>query len=185
MSATLAPALSARERWAALPEGTRAELFNLELIMSPSPSRDHAFIVREIGWHLGNWLRAAKSKGDYYLAPFDVFLTDSIVLQPDVLYVSGEHLDRLGDNGVRGAPDWVVEVLSPSNTHHDLVVKKNLYEAHGVSEYWIIDPETHTVEVLYLTENGQYQIHQRAQSGRVESRNLHGFGVNLEELFQL
>jgi Uma2 family endonuclease len=185
MSTTLARALSARERWAALPEGTRAELIDNELIMSPSPTRYHQSLVLRFARALEDYLDANPNpaRGETYIAPLDVDISPDYVLQPDVVYLEAAKLEVQGDRIV-GTPDLIVEVLSPSNAHHDLVVKKNLYETHGVPEYWILDPETHTVEVLYLANTGHYQIHQRAQSGTIESRLLPGFVVNLDKLFK-
>jgi len=182
MSATLAPALSARERWAALPEGTRAELIDNQIIMSPSPTSFHQSIALTFASELRNFLKKRPGMGKAFIAPLDVEIAPDYILQPDVLYLSAAKQKYVGAY-IQGTPDLVLEVLSPGNVHNDLVVKKNLYESHGVAEYWIVDPETQTVEVLYLAETGQYQIHQRAQSGRVESKLISGFGVELEELF--
>jgi Uma2 family endonuclease len=75
-----------------------------------------------------------------YYSPFDVFFDEQNILQPDIVYISKEKSELLKDDGIHGAPDLIIEILSPSSGYYDTKIKKNLYEFHGVKEYWIVDP---------------------------------------------
>lgn len=90
-----------------------------------------------------------------YVAPFDVALDSKNTVQPDVLVVLNEHLDRVTKSGVMGAPDLVVEIASPATARIDLSDKLHAYASAGVAEYWVVNPDAHTVEVLVL-EQGMY-----------------------------
>jgi Uma2 family endonuclease len=113
----------------------------------------------------------------------DVRLADDTVVQPDVLYVSPARADRIGEQEIDGAPDLVMEVVSPSTSHRDVFDKKRLYETHGVREYWIVDPDSETVEVHTLTDEA-YTLHQRCvEEGTTASALLDDFTIELPTLF--
>ncbi|MFL5695080.1 MAG: Uma2 family endonuclease [Ktedonobacteraceae bacterium] len=136
--------------YAALPEdGQRYEIVNGVLLMTPSPSGAHQDTVGEIFYHLRTHLKLT-SLGMVRLAPFDVELSPEDVLQPDVFVVLNAHLDRVLEKKVVGAPDLVVEVASPGTAAFDRLTKSNIYTHAGVSEYWIVNTERQTVEVLVL-----------------------------------
>jgi Uma2 family endonuclease len=125
----------------------------------PSPSRSHQRIVVELCRQAANALEGESCH--VYVAPFDVRLPKSTeeddqvdtVVQPDVLIVSD--LRKLDARGMRGAPDWVAEVLSPSTARHDQTVKLSAYERAGVREVWFIDPVDRTL-TIYQLEAGYY-----------------------------
>jgi Uma2 family endonuclease len=125
----------------------------------PSPSRSHQWIVLELGRQAANALEDKPCH--VYVAPFDVRLPKSneedeqveTVVQPDVLIVSD--LKKVDARGVRGAPDWVAEVLSPSTARHDQTVKLSAYERAGVREVWLIEPDDRTL-TIYRLEAGYY-----------------------------
>jgi Uma2 family endonuclease len=142
------------------PDDVRYELINGEaFLMSPAPDLSHQDVAGEIYRQVGNILLGKPCRA--FIAPVDVRLPkqqeadDSIdtVVQPDVLVVcDGNKLDK---RGVRGAPDWVVEVLSPSTAGHDQIKKRQLYEQHGVREYWLV----HAIDrvlTIYRLENNEY-----------------------------
>lgn len=146
-------------RW---PEGVRYELIDGQaLLMAPSPTADHQDIAGEIYRQLANALEGASCR--VFIAPFDVRLprgdeadedVDTVV-QPDVLLVcDSAKLDR---RGLRGAPDWVAEVLSPSTAAHDQIAKRRVYERAGVREYWLVHPSDRTL-TRYTLEQGRYGI---------------------------
>ena len=86
--------------------------------------------------------------GEVYVAPFDVVLSDTDVVQPDVLFVSKRRSDIITPDNIRGAPDLVVEILSPATAERDRTIKLDLYAQHGVQEYWIVDPDAKSITVL-------------------------------------
>jgi len=129
------------------------ELINGDVVQEPSPTYGHqkilVNIVGEISFHLRNNYR-----GDLIVAPADVLL-DKNVLQPDILFISKERLNIITDGKVSGAPDVVLEIISPSNAFNDTKVKFDIYEQFGVKEYFIIYPDDKTV-VKYVLANGKY-----------------------------
>ena len=132
------------------PEDQRFELLDGELTMVPAPNLRH----QRIGTRLGALLHAfvqERDLGEVFHAPCDVVLSNTDVVQPDLLFVCEEraHLLLGGDN-VLGAPDLVVEILSPSTAGRDRTLKRALYAKHGVKEYWLVDPDARTVTVLRL-----------------------------------
>jgi Uma2 family endonuclease len=142
--------------YAKLPDdGRRYEVMNGVLIMAPAPSGAHQDAVFRIAQHLFNTIEAC-GLGKMYLAPFDVELTPSRVVQPDVLVVLTANRHKLTASHMIGAPDLVVEVASPATAIYDRLSKYEAYEQAGVSEYWIAHPEEHTIEVLVLN-HGTYE----------------------------
>ena len=125
----------------------RYELLNGELVMPPAPLTGHQMISIALASRL--YLYAdEKGLGTVVAAPTDVVLSDTDVVQPDVLFVSSRRSHILTHENVRGAPDLVVEILSPASAERDRTVKLDLYARHGVKEYWMVDPDARTVTVL-------------------------------------
>lgn len=171
------------EDYQQLPEGAPYELIRGHLVMSPSPSIEHQRLVRILSRAVDDHIRGA-NEGEMFFAPMDVRLSDDTVVQPDVLYVSAERADRVKEEEIEGAPDLVIEVVSPSTSHVDTFDKKQLYETHGVREYWIVDPDTETVEGGTPGDDG-YVLHQRhVETGTVSSTLLTDFTVDLSTLFE-
>ena len=138
-----------------LPEGTRAELINGILYMSPAPSLDHQDVVVSLTTELNQFLKKKKA-GKLYVSPVDVYLNSTNAYQPDLVIILNKNLSILKSNGVYGAPDIVFEILSPGTKKFDLVKKKNVYESSGVLEYWIVDPLLAKVTIFTLME-GWYE----------------------------
>jgi Uma2 family endonuclease len=95
--------------------------------------------------------------GLVYIAPFDVVISDTDVVQPGILFVSKERISRIEERGVHGSPDLVVEILSRSTAERDRTVKAKLYARAGVRELWLLDPDAKTIEILVNTETGFYR----------------------------
>jgi Uma2 family endonuclease len=142
------------------PDDERWELINGEAYAMTAPQRLHQDIVFELGAQIRNYLQGKPCKG--YTAPFDVRLPRKneadvkveTVVQPDLSVIfDPAKLDRMG---CRGAPDWIIEVLSPSTALKDMSTKRSLYELHGVQEYWLIHPEERWVLVYRLDAQGLY-----------------------------
>lgn len=166
---------------AELPESNLPiELWDGELVMSPTPSFFHQKIVSRFYEALSAWVRQHKL-GETAFAPLDMVLTNTRATQPDVVFISTERLGII-QTRLLGAADLVAEVISPTSRRRDRIDKRDLYEQHGVKEYWLLDPEAGTVEALHLT-GGQYQLVGRWQRGETAaSRLLEGFRVNVAEL---
>src|ERR1700726_1138256 len=143
-----------REDYDALPDQPRCELLYGRLYVTPSPTLRHQLVALFLWRHLESIAEAAG--GFAYGAPLDTVLADHSVVQPDVIYVSATRLDVLGKR-IEGAPDLVVEVLSPGSARHDRGGKLRLYAEAGVREYWIVDPETRHVEFL-VNEDGRFVV---------------------------
>ena len=138
----------------ALPEGIHAELIDGQIYYMASPTRMHQEITGEMYLAVANHIKASGGSCKVYIPPFAVFLfgDDSTYLEPDLTVVCNP--DKLNDKGCVGAPDWIVEVLSPSSRRMDRILKMLKYRMAGVREYWIIDPDTRTVNVfLFNTDN--------------------------------
>jgi Uma2 family endonuclease len=142
-------------------DGQRYELIDgVVYIMSPAPSRRHQEISMELSRQFSVYLFDKDCK--IYAAPFDVRLPEgnekdedvTTVVQPDLLVVCD--LNKLDDRGLRGAPDLVIEILTPESGGRDKKIKRALYEKHGVKEYWIVNYNEKTVDVYLLNDENQY-----------------------------
>ena len=146
--ATAQPAVKLTyEDYCAAPADNRYELLGGELIMVPAPNIKHQTVQVKLTTRLGLFIEG-RALGTLLTAPCDVFLSDSNIVQPDLLFVSREREHLLSDGEkVRGAPDLVVEILSPSTADKDRGSKRELYGRHGVAEYWLVDPIAETVSI--------------------------------------
>ena len=171
----------AYEDYASLPDDERYELIDGELMPMPSPKEIHQKILKiAAGWFL---LVEASGLGTFYFAPFDVILSDFDVVQPDLIFVSNARSRIITEDNIRGAPDLVVEILSPSTADYDRTTKRDLYERYGVPEYWLVDPYAKTITILRLGADG-YNTHAVYGEGdALTSPTLAGFSMNLSELF--
>jgi Uma2 family endonuclease len=161
-------------------DGLRRELIGGELIVSPAPQFRHQDVVMQVAGRL--WLYSQEHGGKACAAPLDVYFTHEDVVEPDVLFIRPEHLDRIEEKFVRSAPDIVVEVSSPSTRHLELVRKRNLYERHGVPEYWYVDLEANRIEVFRLAD-GRYSHPEILERGdKLTCPLLPGFAVAVEDL---
>jgi Uma2 family endonuclease len=136
----------------ALPTENGVELIQGEFVMSPSPQADHQKIVVA----LCVALKTQICGGELLVSPMDVILADDTVVQPDLLYVGPDRLAIIKER-VAGAPDLVIEILSPSTRDRDRLVRTGLYARFGVREYWLVDPDTRTIQVLTL-EGSRYKV---------------------------
>jgi Uma2 family endonuclease len=143
------------KHYAALPrDGKRYEIVNGVLYMTPAPNIAHQDAAFEIASYIRTHVKVS-SLGRVFMAPVDVELAPGTVVQPDVLVVLNANRDKIKENRIIGAPDLVVEVVSPGTAIYDRHEKYDAYAHTGVQEYWIADPGTRTVEVLAL-ESGKY-----------------------------
>lgn len=169
------------EDFMALPDEVRAELIDGELYVTPSPEVRHQDLVVTLAYRLKGFLEA-NPIGSVYVAPLDVHLPTGDIVQPDVLFVASAHRALLR-RWVHGAPDLVVEVLSPARPERDRFVKRVVYERGGVSEYWLVDGEERSVEILRLAEDGYAPWDYLTGDGTLRSPTLEGFELPLPDLF--
>jgi len=163
------------DQYCLLPEDrNQYELFDGELVMTPAPSPQHQEIVTQITRALSNFVQR-KSFGKVYVAPLDTIFDPHTVLQPDVLFIRRNRLHIVAEDGVRSAPDLVVEVLSPSTFHKDLRRKMAVYSQFGVSEYWVVDPETQSIDLYCRGKQGLELLRRFSVGENFESRLLAGF----------
>lgn len=154
------PPRTAVEVYSLLPEGTRCEVVENQLYMRPAPIRKHQRISGIIQSKLFAFVEE-NGLGEVYDAPTDVYIDEKNIFQPDIFFVSNKNRKALTYKGIEGAPDLVIEILSPSNSDHDSVRKKAVYERCGVKEFWIIDLEARSVHGFILNK-GKYQSIGRA-----------------------
>jgi Uma2 family endonuclease len=165
-----------------LPDDKRYEIVEGELFLVAAPHLCHQRILGKL-WTLLYTHAKDNHLGEVFLAPCDVVLSEITVVQPDLLFVSGEHQGILTDANIQGSPDLVVEILSPSTKQRDLGLKRNLYARYGVLEYWIVDPDAKTVEVLSLTETG-FRTHSIVpRTGLLRSPLFPALNLALNDIF--
>ncbi len=169
------------EMLAELPETNQpTELWNGEILMAPAPSPGHQSAVLRLAQILDDFV-TERDLGQVYLSPVDVVLTTRRVVQPDLLFVAKENLGIVQDR-IRGVPDLTVEIVSESSWHRDRIEKKALYEQFGVKEYWLVDPDSRTIEVFALAK-GAFRLHSKATAGQTaKSKLLPGFTVSLGQI---
>jgi Uma2 family endonuclease len=139
--------------WDSPDDGNRYEVIDGELCVTPPPNREHQHASGELGYRIRHYLEEHPI-GTIYAAPFGVILPGVSGVQPDLVYVSNDRKAILTDQGASGAPDLVVEILSPRTRSRDRGIKLRQYEAAGVQYYWIADPRTRTIEERILGEDG-------------------------------
>lgn len=165
------------------PEDKRYELIGGELIMVPAPTMKHQEISIELSYLLMKYNKE-NDMGKFYVAPTDVYLDDENVVQPDILFVSKERSEIITEANVKGAPDLVVEILSPSSAYSDLVKKKALYARFGIKEFWVVAPDEKTVET-FLLEGNTYRTSQSfSEADNLTSNMFPGLIIELKKLFK-
>lgn len=170
-------------------EKDRIEIIDGDAYMMSPPNRAHQRICGELFRQLANFLYDKKC--EVYIAPFGVRLFEQegdrpedvdTLVEPDISVICDQ--DKLDDKGCRGAPDFIIEVMSPSNRRHDKVIKLNLYQRAGVREYWIVSPEMQTIEV-FLLEDGflkTKEFYGRDDMAKVTV--LEGCEIDLQKVFE-
>jgi Uma2 family endonuclease len=167
-----------------LAEGERFELIRGEAFAMAGPNERHQSILMELSAQIHVFLRGKQCK--VYPAPFDVRLfykedeSDDTVVQPDIVVICDEK--KRGIEGCRGAPDLVIEILSPSNTAIEMERKLRLYREAKVNEYWIVDPENKGITVYHFP-NGEIAGKSYGSTGTIPVSVLPGLVISLEEVF--
>lgn len=165
-----------------LPQESRYEIRNFDLIDMPSPSFTHQNISRIVLKSFEKFIDEHQS-GILIFAPFDVILDKGNTVQPDLLFISKENQEIIKEKGVFGSPDLVVEIVSKGSVIRDYIEKKEDYERFGVKEYWIIDPQNEALQVFTL-DNTKYKTFSTAEEeGSVKSKILEGFELQWSNIF--
>ena len=165
-------------------DGHHYEIINGELLMTPAPITLHQKISLKIVELFLQFLRN-NPIGELFYAPVDVVFSEIHVVQPDIFFILKERADLITEKNISGAPDLVIEIISPTSAYYDLIEKKEIYEKFGVREYWIVDPKKHRLEI-YLNEDGKFRLKQRAErSGAANSIILNGLAIQLDRIFDL
>ena len=155
----------------ALPEGERAELIDGHIYYMAPPNRIHQKISMELSARILEYIRSHKGKCEVYAAPFAVYLdnTTDTYVEPDISVICDQ--DKLDDQGCKGAPDWIIEIVSPASKRMDYYTKLFKYRTAGVREYWIIDAVKNQIFV-YNFEKGdtaQYTLQDSVKAGIYEN----------------
>ena len=163
-------------------DGNRYELIGGQLFVSPSPNTAHQRISMKLGSALSAFLMVTTS-GEAFAAPMDVHLSARDVVQPDLLVVLNERADIVQQHGIVGAPDLVIEIVSPSSTRMDYLRKSKLYEHYGVREYWIVDPIEEMVSIQRLEDGVYVLLDGFGRDDTLRSPLLEGFELDLALIF--
>lgn len=171
------------EDYMMLEEGAPFQLVESNLVMSPSPSLIHQLILGEFYDAIKTFVKQQESQGLVVLPPMDVFFDEDNVYQADLIYISKDRIAEIVKDRIEGAPDMVIEILSPSNAYYDLRQKKDIYQKYGVKEYIIVDPIIFSCE-LYILKGDVYQLHQKAErTEKLNSVVLPGLSFDLAKIF--
>lgn len=166
-----------------LPEDKRYEILDGELCVVPAPNIRHQRISRRLLLALTQHV-LEMDLGEFLHAPCDVILSDENIVQPDLFLVRKERAAIIGKLNLRGAPDLVIEILSTGTRSRDLESKRKIYAVFGIQEYWVVDPEADTVEVLVWDETGYVSAGAYGKSDYLSSPLLPDLNLALVEIFE-
>jgi Uma2 family endonuclease len=165
-----------------LPEEKRYEILDGELYMVAAPNIKHQRVSRKLTIALTHHVEKS-DLGEILYAPCDLLLSEENVVQPDILFVRKERSGIIGEANLKGAPDLVVEILSPATRCKDLELKRKTYARFGVQEYWIVDPDAETAEVLVWNDTGYVIAGTYLKSGFLSSALLPDLKLALAQVF--
>ena len=172
------------EDYAKTPEGERYELIDGELIELTSPRVAHQLFLGILHSEVRSFVRE-NGLGRVFMSPTDLVLDDTNTFQPDLLFVSNKRAHIVTPENIQGAPDLVVEILSPSTQSRDWGIKRDLYALHGVKEYWVASTDEERVWVLILGEDGLYAVAAVYERDDIlASPTLAGFSLDLNAVFE-
>lgn len=165
-------------------DGKRHEIIDGDHFVTPSPATKHQRVSGKLFLAVAAYLQSRRI-GEVFAAPYDVVLSDEDIVEPDLLFVSAARSAIITDKNIQGSPDLVVEILSDGTRKTDEVIKRKLYERHGVAEYWIVDPELETIKVYRVTDHGYVRAAElsREAGDQLATTLLPDFAVSLAELF--
>ena len=164
-----------------LPENIRAELIDGQFYNMSAPSRIHQEILNFLNTEINIYIRSKNGFCKVYPAPFAVklFQKKKTIVEPDISVICDK--DKLTDRGCTGAPDWIIEIVSPSNSSHDYVLKLNLYMTAGVREYWIVDPNSKKIFIYHL-EKSNFELNAYTFQDKIKSNIYPDLWIDFKEL---
>lgn len=165
------------------PEDKRYELIDGDLLMTPSPTSRHQSIIGKLYQKLQHFIEDRKL-GKVLLSPLDVVLSNEDVVQPDLLFISQDNLKKVTEKNIQGAPDLVVEIISPGTEQRDRVIKRKLYGRFGARELWLVDPAAKNVEVIGWQGSEFTTLKTYPAEADFKSPLLEGFTFKVSELFE-
>lgn len=166
-----------------LPDDKRYEILEGELVMAPSPIIKHQRVSGKLTIFLAEFVQR-NNLGEVFTAPCDVVLSQEDVLQPDILFISRQNSSIITEKNVQGAPDLVIEILSPATEYRDREIKRKIYANFGVKEYWLVDPDKQTIEVMVLGKVDFKTAGVYSTGSRLSSLLLKELSIDLGEVFQ-
>lgn len=165
-----------------LPGGSRAELIDGKLYMMAPPGRKHQEISGEIFGTIRNYIKKNSGSCKIYAAPFAVFLNKDEInyVEPDISIICDK--DKLTDKGCEGAPDWIIEIVSPGSKRMDYYIKLFKYRTAGVREYWVVNPDTNRVMVYNFQDGdaGDYSF-----TDDIPVMIYPGFKINISDILKM
>jgi len=165
-----------------LPEDKRYEIIEGELIMVPATIPYHQDVSKNLFLVLDNYVKS-RNLGKVYYAPIDVVLSNENVVQPDILFISKQRLSIITEKNIQGAPDLVIEIISPATREKDRILKRKLYAKFGVREFWLVDTEKKEIEVLTLTSKGFQRVELYSKEEILSSSLFQELKIALREVF--
>jgi len=164
------------------PKDKRYEIIDGEVSMVPAPVPYHQRVLGNLYLRLSEFVEK-EGIGEVYLAPLDIVLSEIDVVQPDIMFISKERLNIITEKNIHGAPDLVVEIISPSSEYRDRVIKRKLYSKYEVKEYWLANLEKKEIEAMSLKESGLEIVGIYKKTDILESLILKGIKIKLDEIF--
>ncbi len=169
------------------PHGPLIELIQGDIFLVPSPTPLHQEISANLYFAIETYLKGLpnpRQQGKLYYAPIDVILSEENLVIPDLVFIAKSNQSVIKEKAIEGVPDLVIEILS-TNCEHDLTYKKDLYEAFGVQEYWIVDPIARSIEIHnYDQEKHRYHSARHFKSNEtLNSQILPNITLNLATIF--
>lgn len=164
------PPKTTMEVFKMLPEGTRCELIEGVIYLSPAPTSTHQSLIVTLTGLFFNFVNSTKS-GEIFIGPIDVYLDNQKnAFQPNLLFIANDNSNIIRENGIYGAPNLVIEILSPGTKSFDLTKKKKIYEKSGVKEYWVVDPHTRVAFGFQPVEKKFQEL--KKEKGKIVSQLL-------------
>ena len=158
------------------------ELIDGELYMVPAPTPMHQTVSGNVYSAMRDFV-SRRDLGAVFYSPIDVVLSDHDVVQPDIIFISKDRLGIVTERNVRGAPDLVIEILSPSTAERDRTIKRARYLRFGVREYWLVDIQAKSIEVLKAGQDEFETVRVYTQGSVLVSPVLEGFGMEIQSVF--